>query len=265
MMQMVQEENVTGTVDVLGIPLHNGDISSAVNIVLEVCKGIERKNLCISATGAHGLVHAKSNALFRQVLQGFFLNLPDGMPAVWIGRLKGASKIRRCYGPDFFKDLLTKTGSLEINHFFCGGNPGVAEELLVNVKVRFQNCHVTGALCPPYLDVDQYNYSSISQRISEANADIVWIGLSTPKQEAFAKRLSKLTHVKFIICVGAAFDFHTDRVQQAPRWMQRTGLEWFFRVLKEPRRLYRRYLNIVPLFLFHGFVELFNFAAKKMK
>jgi N-acetylglucosaminyldiphosphoundecaprenol N-acetyl-beta-D-mannosaminyltransferase len=264
-MHIIEDNDTPGAVRVLDIPLFDKDIPSAVDLIVCHLERREWQSHCVSATGAHGLVYSKKHPLFRDILTSFFINLPDGTPAVWIGRLKGAKKMRRCYGPDFFKTLLQRTAPLGINHFFCGGNPGVAEELKDKVSARFQNDHVTGTLCPEYLDVDQYDYASIAKEIQQAKADIVWIGLSTPKQEQFANRLAKFARVKFIITVGAAFDFHTDRVAQAPRWIQRAGLEWLFRTLKEPKRLYRRYLEVVPLFLFYNFAELLIFAAKKMK
>ncbi len=253
-----------GSVRVLDIPLYDADIPSAVNLVASHLWNAERGNHCISATGAHGLVFARKNPSFRTVLKGFFMNLPDGMPGVWIGRIKGARNMKRCYGPDFFKALLTHTANMEVNHFFCGGNQGVAEDLREKVATRFQNRHVTGVYCPPYLGVDEYDYPSIARMINESKADVVWIGLSTPKQEQFAAHLAGHSTVKFIITVGAAFDFHTDRVDQAPSWIQKAGLEWFYRLVKEPRRLYKRYLEIVPLFLFYNLGELANFAAKKI-
>lgn len=251
-------------VDVLGTPLFDKSISEAclhvINVILS--RG-ETKNLLISATGAHGLVFAKKNEDFRQTLKSFYINLPDGMPGVWVGRLKGRSKMRRCYGPEFFKTMMVKSSNENIKHFFCGGNPGVAEELRNAVKQKFDNGNVVGTYCPPFLPIDKYDYKAIADEINSSGADIVWIGLSTPKQELFAKRLSGFTNVHFIATVGAAFDFHTDRLKQAPGVLQKMGLEWFFRLIMEPRRLYKRYLEIVPLFIYYNIREFLIFASRK--
>lgn len=250
-------------VEVLGIPLFARDIPSAINLVIDYCRKGIRNNYCISATGAHGLVFAKKNLAFTNVLKSFFLNLPDGMPGVWIGRLKGASAMKRCYGPDFFSELIRSSAAKPVRHYFCGGNPGVAEALKLAVSKKFRNYNIVGTFCPPFLEVTDYDYPSIAKSINLSGADIVWIGLSTPKQELFANKLAKETNVSFIITVGAAFDFHTDRVKQAPALLQKTGLEWLYRLLMEPKRLYKRYLEIVPFFIYFNLKELLSKGKRK--
>ena len=246
------------TVNILDIPIYDGDIPSATGIVLDTCSDLERVSRRVSATGAHGLVDSKADPHLAKVLRSCFLNLPDGMPGVWIGRLKGAKKIRRCYGPDFFASVLSASASLPIGHFFCGGNPGVAEELRSSVMRKFKNGNVLGTFCPPFAGIEEYDYRGIAEKINETKADIVWIGLSSPKQEKFAERLASFTNVHFIITVGAAFDFHTGRVKQAPRFIQNIGMEWLFRLVTEPRRLYKRYFRIVPFFICYSILDLLS-------
>jgi N-acetylglucosaminyldiphosphoundecaprenol N-acetyl-beta-D-mannosaminyltransferase len=243
------------SVNVLGIRLFAGNIASAINHVLS---NNDRSNKCISATGAHGLVTAKRDVLFRKILDSFYINLPDGMPGVWIGRLKGASNISRCYGPDFFKAMFVETSNLPLRHFLCGGKEGVAERLEIVCRKEFENNNISGVFCPPFLSIDDYDYKGIAQKINNSESDIVWIGLSSPKQEVFAFRLSQHTNVKFLVCVGAAFDFHIGNVRQAPPWMQKLALEWLFRLCVEPKRLWKRYVEIVPLFIFFNSAELFR-------
>jgi N-acetylglucosaminyldiphosphoundecaprenol N-acetyl-beta-D-mannosaminyltransferase len=203
---------------------------------------------CISATSAHGLVEAHKDPHFKSILLQFYWNMPDGMPLVWWGRLKGYSKMDRCYGPDFFKGVMQATSTMEVAHFFCGGKPGVAEELKTAAELKWGNKNVVGTFSPPFSPMQESDWVELISRVKESNAQVIWIGLSTPKQEKFAIELSKRVKVKFIITVGAAFDFHTGRLAQAPKWMQRAGLEWFFRLGKEPRRLWKRYIEIVPKF-----------------
>ncbi len=247
----------------MDVKLFASTIEVATALIIQGCNDKIRNNHCVSATGAHGLVHARKNECFRKTLGDFYLNLPDGMPGVWVGRLKGAKNMRRCYGPSVFQSLMISTKDLDLSHFFCGGNQGVADELKASVKRKFQNDQIVGTLCPPYLSVDAYDYDSIADQINRTGANIVWIGLSTPKQELFAFNLSKKTNVNYIITVGAAFDFHTDKVAQAPILVQKLGLEWMFRLLMEPRRLFRRYLEIVPLFIYYNLKELINFVVSR--
>jgi N-acetylglucosaminyldiphosphoundecaprenol N-acetyl-beta-D-mannosaminyltransferase len=236
-------------VNVLGVPFYDRDIGSAVEMIVRDLRSPTLQNRCISATGAHGLVEAHKDPVFRQVLHSFFLNLPDGMPVAWIGRLKGAKSMRRCYGPDFFAALMKATARMPVSHFFCGGKEGVALQLKQACKDKFDNDHVTGVFCPPFREMTDEEMEELAGRIAASGAQVVWIGLGCPKQEKFAARLSKFASTGYIAAVGAAFDFHTGNVRQAPKWVQNTGFEWLFRLMMEPKRLYKRYLEVVPKFI----------------
>ncbi|CCH53512.1 N-acetylglucosaminyldiphosphoundecaprenol [Fibrisoma limi BUZ 3] len=198
------------------------------------------------------MITAMKEPDFGQILDSFYWNLPDGMPGVWVGRLKGATNMDRCYGPEFFKRVFQESADKSVKHFLCGGKEGVADELRQAVASKFANHNVVGTYCPPFRALSDDEFKALGNQINQSGADIVWIGLSTPKQERFAQQLKKYTSVHFIVTVGAAFDFHTDKVQQAPAWMQQLSLEWFFRLLMEPKRLYKRYLEIVPLFIYYN-------------
>ena len=123
------------------------------------------------------------------------------------------------------------------------------------VEVKFGNRNVVGTFSPPFREMTDNELKELAKDINSRKTNIVWIGLSTPKQEKFAYRLSKFTNVHFICTVGAAFDFHTGKVKQAPPFIQKLGLEWFFRLLMEPKRLWKRYFEIVPLFIWYNFLE----------
>lgn len=245
-------------VNILGVPLYKYDIETAVADLIKICQEETPQNRCVSATGAHGLVLAQEDSRFKQLLTSFFWNLPDGMPSVWIGRLKGAKKMQRCYGPGFFAETMKATASTSIKHFLCGGKEGVAEELKIKCEQKFGNHNIVGTFCPPFREMNAGEMQELAQKIKQSRADVVWIGLSTPKQEYFAASLAPFLQCHFIVTVGAAFDFHTDRVRQAPRWIQNIGMEWFFRLCMEPKRLYKRYLHIVPKFIYLNFLEFLN-------
>ncbi len=251
-------------IEVLGIQLYDKGFSNAVNTLIAAALAPDEfKNLCVSATGAHGMIEANKNALLKKHLRNFYLNLPDGMPGVWVGRLKGAKQMQRCYGPDIFEAVMTGSSGTVIRHFFCGGKEGVAKELQEICVSRFGNRGVVDIFCPPFREMTEDEMQALGQRIDVSGAQIVWIGLSTPKQELFAARLSHYTNVCLIITVGAVFDFYTGKVKQAPRWMQRSGLEWFFRLSMEPRRLSGRYFEIVPKFIWLNIKEFLHFCISK--
>ncbi len=245
--------------EILGVNLYSDSLSSAVAAVVQFAKHkVGKPNRCISATGAHGLVVSRSQPYFHQLLNSFCLNLPDGMPAVWLGKLKGARKMQRCYGPVFFELVMRYSASTGIKHFLCGGKDGVADELRRVCELKFSNVNCVGTFSPPFRQMSQQEFESLGNRITLSNADIVWIGLSTPKQEFFAATLAPYVTSRFIVTVGAAFDFHTGRVKQAPKVVQTLGMEWLFRLLMEPRRLWKRYFTIVPLFIYYNLIELLN-------
>jgi N-acetylglucosaminyldiphosphoundecaprenol N-acetyl-beta-D-mannosaminyltransferase len=250
---------------VLGIQLYGYDIPTLASAIIgDIASGSAKENKLISATGAHGIVTAQKDAEFKNILSSFYCNIPDGMPSVWVGKMKGAKLMKRCAGPDFFRVLMTESAEKPITHFFCGGKQGVAEELKAAVGTEFHNYHVVGTFCPPFRDLTNEEVADLGNIIKNSGADIVWIGLSSPKQEKFAFRLSKFTITNYIITVGAAFDFHTGKLSMAPRWMQQSGLEWLYRLYMEPRRLFKRYFSIVPLFIYYNIKEFLKLKNSKL-
>lgn len=254
-------------VKVLGVSLFDKNISAATCYVVDsIITGAKKENKCISATGAHGIVYAQKNRSFKEVLNSFHQNLPDGMPGVWIGQLKGAKQMKRCYGPDFFKDLMIASADKPVKHFLCGGKEGVSDELKQQCGIKFNNYNIVGTFCPPFRSMSHKEFTELGQLINSSGANVVWIGLSTPKQEQFAWQLRQYVNVHFIVTVGAAFDFHTNRLKQTPSWIQKIGMEWFYRLLSEPKRLYKRYFEIVPLFIYYNFKEFIDTRLiKKLK
>ena len=251
-------------VKVLEIKIYSNAIRNVIEEILDIIKTDRKKNYCISATGAHGIIYSKKEKIFKEVLNSFHINLPDGMPIVWIGRLKGEREMDRCYGPDFFRELIVGTKGKAINHYFCGGKENIANELKTVCREKLGNDNIVGTFSPPFREMSDEELIVLAKEIDEKHADIVWIGLSTPKQEIFAYRLSRYTHVHFLCTVGAAFDFHTGKVIQAPKLIQRTGLEWLFRLITEPRRLWKRYFEIVPKFIYYNLQELVQYVFSKL-
>ena len=246
---------------VLGIPIYDGNIDSFIDKVLTG----EIKNVRVSATGAHGIIETRTDTEFYKILNEFEFNLPDGKPGVWVARIKGAKQIERCFGPYVFRDLMIASANKSLKHFFSGGREGVAEQLKKACEEKFGNYNIVGTHCPPFREIEEHEFQELGEQIKNSGADIVWIGISTPKQEKYAYRLSKYTEVKCLITVGAAFDYHTDSIVPAPPWIQEAGLEWAFRLYMEPKRLWRRYLNIVPKFLIFGIMDILGVYKHPLK
>lgn len=197
-------------------------------------------NGIVSASRDDGLLRAHDEA-------GFVA--PDGMPLVWLSRLMGFRQAGRVYGPDFMLEVCRRYQHAGYRHYFFGSTPDVTTKLVAELTRRFPALNITGHYSPPFRPATTEVEQDDLQRLRTADPDIVWVGLGTPKQERWMHVHSALLPESMLMGVGAAFDFHSKSKRQAPRWMQRSGLEWSFRLMMEPRRLWRRYLIGIPRFL----------------
>jgi exopolysaccharide biosynthesis WecB/TagA/CpsF family protein len=214
----------------------------------------DRKGNYVAVTGMHGVVEAQQNPEFNQVLNRASLVVADGMPLVWIGRRYGFKLQRRVYGPELLESFCRETGD-RYCHFFYGGAPGVAQKLGETLKQRF-GIRVGGVFSPPFRPLNAEEERQLAELVRTAQPDLLWVGLSTPKQETWMAAYRDLLNVPVMLGVGAAFDFLTGRTSQAPLWMREHGLEWFFRLATEPRRLWRRYLLGGSKFLWNVALEM---------
>lgn len=203
----------------------------------------------VSVCTVHTVMECQRDEAMRRAVNGAGLATPDGMPLVWLSRWWGRGQVTRVYGPDLMLALCQCSVERGYRHYFYGGASGVPDLLAESLQQRFPGLQVAGGYSPPFRPLSEQENGGIIARINEANPDIVWVGLGTPKQDLWmAAHRSQLT-APVLIGVGAAFDFHTGRIPQAPRWMQNAGLEWLFRLWQEPHRLWYRYLVYNPLFI----------------
>jgi N-acetylglucosaminyldiphosphoundecaprenol N-acetyl-beta-D-mannosaminyltransferase len=238
---------MTKRVNVLGAGISVLNLPTALEAVAQAVR--ERRKGYICVTGVHGVMEAQADPEFKRILNGAFLCTPDGMPMVWAGKLAGHREMRRVYGPDLMLEVCAWSETSGAKHFFYGGAAGVAELLAQKLQEKFPKLQVAGIYTPPFRRLNAGEEKQLEEQVRAVRPDILWVGLSTPKQERFmAEYLTKLD-VTLMVGVGAAFDFHAGRVSQAPRWMQRSGLEWLYRLGCEPRRLWKRYLRNNPLFV----------------
>jgi N-acetylglucosaminyldiphosphoundecaprenol N-acetyl-beta-D-mannosaminyltransferase len=177
------------------------------------------------------------------------LATPDGMPVVWALRLLG-QRAERVYGPDLMQAVCQRSLAEGWRHYFYGGAEGVPEMLAVALHKKFPGIQVVGTESPPFRSLTVTEEAAMLQRLNDSGADLVWVGLGSPKQDLWLAEHRAVLTAPVLIAVGAAFDFYAGRVRQAPRWMQRSGLEWLFRLGSEPGRLWRRYLIYNPKFAF---------------
>jgi N-acetylglucosaminyldiphosphoundecaprenol N-acetyl-beta-D-mannosaminyltransferase len=205
----------------------------------------------VTVTGAHGIVDSVHNDRTREAHQHASMVVPDGMPLVWLGRLLGFDSIGRVYGPDLMASIFLRSEFRPLRHYFYGSTPAVISKLTTTLSSRFGEFNFIGAYSPPIRPAGFAEDEEVIRHIRELKPHIVWVGLSTPKQEIWLYNHMQRIGSGVGIGVGAAFDLVSGTTRQAPRWIQRSGLEWVFRLAVEPKRLLARYLFIVPRFLYY--------------
>ncbi|MGE9266982.1 MAG: WecB/TagA/CpsF family glycosyltransferase [Verrucomicrobiales bacterium] len=213
----------------------------------------------VTITGVHGVVESQFDEELKKIHNRSYLSTPDGMPMVWLGRWNGFSHMDRVYGPDLMLQTVAKSARTGHRQYFFGGAPGVADELKEKLATRFPGLEVCGTMCPPFRPLSEEEEQALHDDLQEKKPHFFWVGLSTPKQEkfmhAFLAKYPHLTkdwdHGLVMLGVGAAFDFHSGKVKQAPRWIQRSGFEWLFRVCMDPKRLWKRYAKSISYFISH--------------
>lgn len=239
--------------NVLGIGIDAITPEIAVNRLFAPSTRANRGYVCV--TGVHGVMEAQRDAELRRILNESTLTVPDGMPTVWMGHLQGHRGMARVYGPTLLLDVCRRSVGAGRTHFFFGGAPGVADALAQSLASRFPGLRVVGTYTPPFRPLTVDEDAELRALVRAAQPDFFWVGLSTPKQERFMAAHLGMPGVGVMIGVGAAFDMHSGRTRQAPRWMQRSGLEWLFRMLQEPRRLFWRYAKNNPAFVWRAILQ----------
>jgi len=246
--ETTSETRTTDRVDVLGIHVSVTDLDDTVETFVRWIDRGERHLVCV--TDMNSLLHARAEEKLTEVFNTSGLTVPDGMPLVWAGKRAGFDRMGRVAGPDLLERVMAEAAERGWTQYFYGGAETVAEELRDTFQERHPALKVNGVECPPYRPLTEAEDAEVVARMNASKADIIWIGLGAPKQERWMAEHRDRLDAAILIGVGAAFDFHTGRLDRAPLWMQRSGLEWSYRLYKEPRRLWRRYVLGIPRFLF---------------
>lgn len=232
-----------------GVGVSRLTLAAATALVLSTRGALRTGYVCVCTV--HGICEARKDPAFRSVLNRSWLTTPDGMPLVWLG----PPGVERVYGPDLMEAVCDQGRSVGLRHFFFGGKPGVAERLRGRLEARFPGLEVVGTATPPFRPLEPSEWAKLADAVARCRPDVIWVGISTPKQERFMAEAWGRLDAGLLIGVGAAFDFFSGEVRQAPRWIQRSGLEWLFRLCMEPRRLAWRYLSTNPLFVARAFAQ----------
>ncbi|MEM8598961.1 MAG: WecB/TagA/CpsF family glycosyltransferase [Bacteroidota bacterium] len=231
---------------VIGTRVDGTTYEQATQILLDWAKAGESRYLC--TTGAHGLVEATENPPFQAVLNGADLNVPDGIAAVWGLRGLGVKIPDRVYGPDLMLHLCQAAAKAGVPIGLYGSSQDRLDALCERLPQKAPGLQIVSAISPPYRALTPEEDATFAQELTDSGARIVFVGLGCPKQETWcAKQTAHIPAV--LVAVGAAFDFHAGKLDQAPPRLQKMGLEWAYRLAKEPKRLWKRYAKCVPQFM----------------
>ena len=235
------------SINIIGVGLHPMRYLAAIDLMERWI--LERLPRIVLFPGSDMLAACQHNPRQRAILNNADLLATDGMMLVRACRWLGAPHAERVYGPDVMLELCKRSPHAGYKHFFYGGASNVAERLVTRLQGMFPGLSVVGTYSPPYRPLSEAEMSEIIRLINDSNADVVWVGLSTPKQELWIADARNSLSAPLMLGVGAAFDFHSGAVRQAPRWLRSVGGEWLFRLCSEPRRLWRRYTLRLASFL----------------
>ncbi len=241
-------------VNILGVGVHPIDMQSAIFFVKAQIKSNTKGYICLA--GVHGVMEAQRDSVLKRIFSKALLVAPDGMPTVWLGHLQGFHAMKRVFGPELMLEIISGTEFRECTHFFCGGEPGVAETLRRNMLEQFPWVKITGTYSPPFRVMTDTEEQELFELVHSLHPDIIWVGLSTPKQERFMAHYLPILNTKLMIGVGAAFLFHTGAIRDSPRWVKNLGLQWLHRLFQEPSRLWKRYVLNNPLFVFYSLLQI---------
>lgn len=227
-------------IDVLGVKVNVTNLSLASQTISQWIDSRQKTYVCVAPVST--IVDCQKDKKYQEIVNNSGMTTPDGMPLVWLGKIHGEKTIERTYGPDLMLHLCSFSQDKGYRHYFYGSSAKTIELLQQRLKKQFPGLNIVGSFSPPLRDARAMEEGEILAQINAANPDILWVALGSPKQDYWMHLHRSRLNVPVMIGIGAAFDFLAGTKPQAPVWMRRCGLEWFFRLLSEPRRLWKRYL-----------------------
>ena len=240
--------------NVLGIHVDAIDMRCCLEYIDTLLHGSSKGYVCVA--GVHGVMEAQRDPRLVEAYHGSALTVPDGMPLVWTGWLQRHRDMDRVTGPDLMLEMFRDPRFWHLRHFLYGGRPGVAEELQAALETRFPSAQIVGTYTPPFRELDEREFATLESQLTTAQVDVLWVGISCPRQELFMARSVDRLPARLMFGVGAAFDYHTGRIRDCAPWIKLAGMQWLHRLLQDPRRLWRRYARNNPAFVWRITVQL---------
>jgi len=234
--------------DCLGVQVSAIDAKDACEKIEDAITQNKKTYICVCPVST--IMECVRDKKVLNIVNSATMVTPDGMPIVWLGKISGHRNIKRVYGPDLLLEICGLSQKKGYKNYFYGSTPQVLEKLQMKLSESFPGLNISGAYSPPFKKLTEDEDGKITEILNKSNSDILWVGLGSPKQDIWMYEHRDKINTPVMIGVGAAFDFISGMKKQAPRWMQKTGLEWLFRLTTEPKRLWKRYLLGNPLFLY---------------
>jgi len=202
---------------------------------------------------------------FCNIINESYLAIPDGKPLEVVGKLKGNKNISRLFGPTVMEKFIDWGRKEGISHFFIGSSEESLQKLSIAIESKFPGTKISGVIAPPFKPVHEWDNEAFIRTINDAKPDFIWVGLGAPKQERWMYTHSRKIDKGLLFGIGAGFDYLAGNTKHAPNWMKDASLEWLFRLIQEPRRLWKRYFKTIPPFIFLASMELMGVKLKSAK
>ena len=219
----------------------------------------------VTVNNVHTMVEAFWDSSYRAIINESFLSIPDGKPLQIVGRLKGNKDISRLFGPTVMEKFVDWGREDGVKHFFLGNSEENLKRLKQAIEKKYPGTIIAGMISPPFKPMKEWDNERFAQLINDAKPDYIWVGLGAPKQERWMNENCQKMQTGIMFGIGAGFDYMAGNTKHAPQWMKNFALEWLFRLLQEPKRLWKRYLKTIPQFLFFASLELLGINFKTGK
>ncbi len=255
MLGVVRSERMIKKFVILEVKISAIDMNDACSLVEDAISKKQKKYICVCPVST--IMECKRNEKVLTSVNSADLVTPDGMAVVWIGKILGYANIRRVYGPELMQAICAISKNKGYRNYFYGSSAGVLNKLKASLNKKYPGLNICGIYSPPFRELTQEEDEKIVRDINSNSPDIIWVGLGSPKQDLWMYEHRERINAPVMIGVGAAFDFLAGVKPQAPRWMRNNGFEWLFRLITEPKRLWRRYLVNGSLFIYYAGIELF--------
>lgn len=217
----------------------------------------------ITVNNVHTMMEGYWDASYQTIINNGYLSIPDGKPLEIVGKLKGNRNISRLFGPTVMEKFIDWGRNDGVSHFFLGSSQATLFKLKLAIEIKYPGTKIAGMISPPYKPLEEWDHEEFIQSINAAKPDFIWIGLGAPKQERWMYNHYDKIDKGIFFGIGAGFDYLAGNTNHAPEWMKKFALEWLYRLIQEPRRLWKRYLKTIPQFIFFASLELLGVKFKK--